>query len=135
MVGMALVMMPVMTNGLNQLPAKSNPHGVAINSTLQQVAGAIGSALLLTIMTTRMGSVGVSLMVDATDAGDMPTTAEGLGALQQEIEKQAMLEGISYAFFIATLIAFVGLVLAFFIKRVEPPVSEFIESNPQEEKE
>lgn len=134
MVGMALVMMPVMTNGLNQLPAKSNPHGVAINSTLQQVAGAIGSALLLTIMTTRMGSVGVSLMADATDAGDMPTTAEGLGALQQEIEKQAMLEGISFAFFVATLIAIVGLVLAFFIKRVEPPVSEFNESNPQEEK-
>jgi len=135
MVGMALVMMPVMTNGLNQLPAKSNPHGVAINSTLQQVAGAIGSALLLTIMTKRMGSVGASLMADATEAGDMPTTAEGLGALQQEIEKQAMLEGISFAFFIATLIAIVGLVLAFFIKRVEPPVSEFNMGNLEEEKE
>lgn len=135
MVGMALVMMPVMTNGLNQLPAKSNPHGVAINSTLQQVAGAIGSAILLTIMTTRMGSVGASLMADATDAGDMPTTAEGLGALQQEIEKQSMLEGISFAFFVATLIAIVGLVLAFFIKRVEPPVSEFNVGNSEEEKE
>ena len=135
MVGMALVMMPVMTNGLNQLPGKSNPHGVAINSTLQQVAGAIGSAILLTIMTTRMGTVGVTLMAEATDAGNMPTTAKGLAALQQEIEKQAMLEGISYAFFIATLIAVVGLVLAFFIKRVEPPTSDQSEINPQEAKE
>src|SRR5699024_10582055 len=53
MMGMSLVMMPVMTNGLNQLPMVSNPHGTAMNNTLQQVSGAIGTALLLTIMTNR----------------------------------------------------------------------------------
>ncbi len=133
MVGMALVMMPVMTNGLNQLPGKSNPHGVAINSTLQQVSGAIGSALLLTIMTTRMGNVDAQLSADAANSAGGPTTAEGLSALQLEIEKQAMLEGINFAFFVATLIAAVGLVLAFFVKRVKPPTSEYSVINPEED--
>ena len=54
MFGMSMVMMPIMTNGLNQLPMISNPHGTAMNNTLQQVSGAIGSAVLLTIMTKRM---------------------------------------------------------------------------------
>ena len=58
MFGISMVMMPVMTNGLNQLPMISNPHGTAMNNTLQQVSGAIGSAILLTIMTKRMESDG-----------------------------------------------------------------------------
>src|SRR5690625_5922290 len=56
MIGISMVMMPVMTNGLNQLPMISNPHGTAMNSTLQQVSGAIGSAVLLTVMTKRSAS-------------------------------------------------------------------------------
>lgn len=53
MFGMSMVMMPVMTNGLNQLPQRFNPHGTAMNNTLQQVSGAIGSALLVTVMSNR----------------------------------------------------------------------------------
>ncbi|MDV2888282.1 MFS transporter, partial [Alkalihalophilus pseudofirmus] len=45
MMGMSMVMMPVSTNGLNQLPARFYPHGTAMNNTLNQVAGAIGTAL------------------------------------------------------------------------------------------
>ena len=40
---MAMVMMPLMTNGLNQLPTRLNPHGTAVNNTAQQVSGSIGS--------------------------------------------------------------------------------------------
>jgi len=56
MLGISLVMMPVMTNGLNTLPMKAYPHGTAINNTLQQVSGAIGSAFLITLMNTRTES-------------------------------------------------------------------------------
>ena len=42
MFGLSMVMMPIMTNGLNQLPQRMNPHGTAINNTVQQVAGANG---------------------------------------------------------------------------------------------
>src|SRR5690606_13530525 len=53
MLGISMLMMPVMTNALNQLPSKLYPHGTAIISTLQQVAGAVGTALLVTVMSTR----------------------------------------------------------------------------------
>ncbi len=56
MFGMSMVMMPIMTNGLNQLPMQLNPHGTAMNNTLQQISGAIGSAVMITIMTTRTKS-------------------------------------------------------------------------------
>jgi hypothetical protein len=46
-IGMSMVFMPVSTNGLNQLPMRLYPHGIAMNNTLNQVAGAIGTALML----------------------------------------------------------------------------------------
>jgi DHA2 family lincomycin resistance protein-like MFS transporter len=50
MVGVALVMMPAQTAGLNQLPRHLHPHGTAILNTLQQISGAIGTALYFSIM-------------------------------------------------------------------------------------
>ena len=121
MFGFSLVMMPVMTNGLNQLPMKSNPHGTAMNNTLQQVSGAIGTALLLTIMTKRMESTGASLLAEATANGKVPTTPEALTAFQAQIESTAMLNGINFSFFVATIIAAVALLLTLFMKRVVQP--------------
>ena len=51
-----MVFMPVSTNGLNQLPRRLYPHGTAMNNTLNQVAGAIGTALMVTLMTTYANS-------------------------------------------------------------------------------
>lgn len=124
MLGMSLVMMPVMTNGLNQLPMVSNPHGTAMNNTLQQVSGAIGSALLLTIMTKRMEATGATLFAEAQAAGDVPTSAEGLEQLKHELENIAMLDGINLAFLVSTVVAVVSLILTFFIQRVTPPKNE-----------
>ena len=50
MVAIAMMMMPAQTNALNELPPKYYPHGTAILNTLQQVAGAIGVALFISIM-------------------------------------------------------------------------------------
>ena len=121
MFGFSLVMMPVMTNGMNQLPMSANPHGTAMNNTLQQVSGAIGSALLLTIMTKRMESSGVKLAADAAASGTKPANAEELAAMKLELTNQAMLNGINYSFLVSTIIAVVALILSFFMKRVTPP--------------
>lgn len=127
MLGISMVMMPVMTNGLNQLPMSMNPHGTAMNSTLQQVSGAIGSALLLTVMDKRMETAGEGLFKDAMSSGDAPTSAEGIANMKMELTNQAMLDGINFAFFVSTLIAVVALILAFFLKRVVPPKVEGIQ--------
>lgn len=52
MIGISMVMMPAQTTALNELPKKLYPHGTAILNTLQQVAGAIGTALFISIMSS-----------------------------------------------------------------------------------
>jgi len=119
MLGMSMVMMPIMTNGLNQLPMKMNPHGTAVNNTLQQVSGAIGSAIFITIMNARMETKGASLFAEAAKAGNVPTAADALAQFKMQLSAQAMLEGINFTFFIATLVTVVALVLSLFVKRVD----------------
>ncbi|SES12928.1 drug resistance transporter, EmrB/QacA subfamily [Gracilibacillus ureilyticus] len=121
MFGMSMVMMPVMTNGLNQLPAINNPHGTAMNNTLQQVSGAIGSALLITVMNNRTESKTEELLTEAaTTMGAGQAGPDGELVVPPEILNEAMLNGINFSFLISTLIAVVALILAFFIKRVKP---------------
>jgi len=125
MFGMSMVMMPVMTNGMNQLPMQMNPHGTAMNNTLQQVSGAIGTAFMITIMNKRTESSAADLAAKAmsqVDPNAAPPSAEAAAELKQQIIHQAMLDGITYSFLISTFIAVLALVLAFFIKRVKPPV-------------
>ncbi|WP_449621229.1 DHA2 family efflux MFS transporter permease subunit [Robertmurraya sp. Marseille-Q9965] len=119
MFGMSMVMMPVSTNGLNQLPRRLYPHGTAMNNTLNQVSGAIGTALLVTIMSNRT----------ETHATEMAKslTAPPTEAVMAQLQAKAMLEGINDAFFVASIIAAVALILAFFIKRSSPsedPIQE-----------
>jgi EmrB/QacA subfamily drug resistance transporter len=120
MLGMSLVMMPVMTNGLNQLPMSANPHGTAMNNTLQQISGAIGTAVLVTVMNNRMETKGTELAAQAAAAGKSLNSPE----VMKELAQQATLEGITFSFLVATFIAAVALVLALFMKRVKPPQKE-----------
>lgn len=51
MLTIAMVMMPMTTLSINQLPKHLIPHGNAMNNTFRQMAGSIGTALFITIMT------------------------------------------------------------------------------------
>ncbi|SDN33338.1 DHA2 family efflux MFS transporter permease subunit [Bacillus sp. OK048] len=120
MFGMSMVFMPVSTNGLNQLPKRFYPHGTAMNNTLQQVSAAIGTGLLITLMSNRSESYGKELTQSAMEnISEQPTTA-ALAEMQQQIALKAMLEGINYTFLISAIIIGVALILAFFIKRAKP---------------
>lgn len=44
-------MMPIVTECINQLPQHLISHGTALNNTIRQVAGSIGTAILVTIIT------------------------------------------------------------------------------------
>lgn len=52
MVGVSMAMMPITTWGLNTLNNKRMAHGTAINNTLRQVAGSIGTTFFVAIMTS-----------------------------------------------------------------------------------
>lgn len=99
--GMTLVNTPVMTNGMNALPAHLTPHGSSLNSMLNQVSGSIGIALLITVMQTYT-NIQVSQM-------DNPTEA---------MINDATLGGINLAFLVGTGFLVVALISSLFLKQV-----------------
>jgi len=99
-----------------------NPHGTAINNTVQQVAGAIGSALMVSFMNTRTKATAQDLIaeakVNAAQSGAAPTP-EQMQQMQEQIMQNALLDGITHSFLIAAGLTVVALVLALFLKRVK----------------
>jgi MFS transporter, DHA2 family, lincomycin resistance protein len=55
-IGLALMFTPLLTSALGSLPHELYSHGSAIVGTVQQVAGAAGTALFVTVMTNRSTS-------------------------------------------------------------------------------
>ncbi|GAS87272.1 DHA2 family efflux MFS transporter permease subunit [Mycolicibacterium brisbanense] len=85
MVGLSMMFTPLMTDALGVLPDRFYSHGSAILTTLQQVAGAAGTALFVTVMTKASQSGG---------APDLP--------------------GVHAAFTVAAIISIIAVVAAFF---------------------
>lgn len=113
MFGMSMLMMPIQTAGLNQLPQRLNAHGSAMSQTLRNVAGALGTALLVTFFTNKMASSAQELVVAG---GIDPTDKVKMG----EIMQQATVNGINYSFVISMWMTVGALALAFFIRKVKP---------------
>ena len=112
MFGMSMVMMPIMTNGLNQLPTRLNPHGTAVNNTVQQVIGSIGTALFVTLMNSVATDKGADLS-KAADPANLQDETFMLG-----LKQQALLEGVQVSFLVATGVTVLALILTLFLKRV-----------------
>ncbi|MTV47376.1 DHA2 family efflux MFS transporter permease subunit [Heliobacillus mobilis] len=137
--GMSLLMMTVMTAGLNQLPGYLNSHGTAMSNTIRQVAGSLGTALLVTIMTNRtsvhLGDY-MSAMVSSNPSvnqqfgGITHALALGTGVTAAQAQglattvvyglsaKYSAIAGINDAFLVATGIILLAWVMSFFIRRV-----------------
>ncbi|WP_090742740.1 DHA2 family efflux MFS transporter permease subunit [Mesobacillus persicus] len=103
MVGVSMIMMPAQTNGLNQLPRELYPDGTAIMNTLQQVAGAIGTAVAISILSSGVEN----FMKNVSDVTDP------LNPLL------AFTSGVQDAFLFAIAVAVIGFIISIFIKRVE----------------
>lgn len=113
MFGMSMLMMPIQTAGLNQLPRRLNAHGSAMSQTLRNVSGALGTAILVTVMTNNATSHAKSLIISGKVN---PADQVKMG----EITQQATIYGINQSFVVATWLTVVALVLAFFIRKVKP---------------
>jgi DHA2 family lincomycin resistance protein-like MFS transporter len=92
--GLGLMMTPLMTESLGALPDHLYSHGSAILSTLQQVAGALGAAVFVTVAT--LGSTGHSGSPDAA--------------------------GLRAAFVVAGCIGVLALITALFVRRRPIPL-------------
>src|SRR5699024_8823551 len=93
MLSISMVMMPVTTLGLNQLPNHLIPHGTAMNNTFRQVSGSVGTAILVTVMVT--------------------------AAIPSEAVNGAI-HGVNVTFIVAGIISVAGLILSFRIRDPKP---------------
>src|SRR5699024_9659687 len=89
MFSMSMVMIPVTTAGLNQLPMKIIPHGTVMSNTFRQMAGSVGIAVLVTIMATTA----------------IPNTG-----------MEGLIHGVNVTFIVASIVSLVGFLLTFKIK-------------------
>ncbi|WP_163539458.1 DHA2 family efflux MFS transporter permease subunit [Gracilibacillus sp. YIM 98692] len=96
MLGISMVMMPLATAGLNQLPKKLIAHGAAMDNTFRMVSASVGTAILVTVM----------------------TTAEG--AAENSEKEFPGIYGANTAFLVLSIITLIGLVLSFFVKNSRP---------------
>lgn len=92
MFGLSMVTMPIATAALNQLPNRLIPHGTAMDNTMRQIAASVGTAILVTVMTTSSES-----------------------AAKREIVNPDIY-GANAAFFVVTLLTIIGVVISIFIK-------------------
>jgi DHA2 family lincomycin resistance protein-like MFS transporter len=93
-VGLALLFTPLFTASLGSLPESLYSHGSAIVSTIQQVAGAAGTALLVTVLSAHQ------LRPSAFAPATVASTAVG----------------VHYAFLTAAIISVLAIPAAFFVR-------------------
>ncbi|MFC6173249.1 MDR family MFS transporter [Subtercola frigoramans] len=94
-IGLALMFTPLFTASLGSLKPALYSHGSAVVGTVQQVAGAAGTALFVTIMATHAASL-IATGVD-------PVLAQT--------------DGIRAAFFVGAVISLAAVVVSFFVRK------------------
>ncbi|MCG7338185.1 DHA2 family efflux MFS transporter permease subunit [Staphylococcus sp. ACRSN] len=126
--GMSFIMMPIMTAGMNSLPQRLIAHGNALTNTLRQLAGSIGTALLVTVMSTQTTQhiASYSEALDKTNPfikDRLQEMAQSLGGEQmatqsvlQFVQKLASINGVNSAFLIATGLSALAFILSLFLK-------------------
>lgn len=117
MIGVALVMMPVQTDGMNSLPNNFISSGTAIFSTTKQLFGSIGTAILVSFLTSATKKDMPSKKLLASDPSEYKVKALA-----------ATLDGYKAAFIVATIFCIVGLLLAFRLNSKKPTIDTALES-------
>ncbi|HFQ6032054.1 TPA: DHA2 family efflux MFS transporter permease subunit [Staphylococcus aureus] len=126
--GMAFIMMPMVTAAVNALPGRLASHGNAFLNTMRQLAGSIGTAILVTVMTTQttqhLSAFGEEL--DKTNpvvqdhmrelASQYGGQEGAMKVLLQFVNKLATVEGINDAFIVATIFSIIALILCLFLQ-------------------
>ena len=97
MFSMALVNMPITTWGMNALDNKVMNHGTSVNNTLRQVAGSLGTAIIIAV-STQVQNI----------------ASPGLGATE------GTMLGINAAFLVCTVLCLVGLVMTIALVKDKP---------------
>ncbi|MGB7460938.1 MAG: MFS transporter [Carnobacterium jeotgali] len=116
-IGLSFITMPLSTAGLNALPIDLINHGTAVNNTVRQIAGAVGTAVVITIYSSKA----------TLYAGDL--AAQGI---TENIKSLTSIFAASKAYYFMTILAILAMVLTFLTPLKKPtPVIEQIEEFEQ----
>ncbi|MFE4710185.1 DHA2 family efflux MFS transporter permease subunit [Paenibacillus sp. NPDC056722] len=102
MLGLLFVWMPAQTNGMTALPPHMHKDGNAVMNTIPQIAGAIGIALAVSIMTVSSRKY----------SGDL------LPSNHEEFSTGALVMGIQSSFIFLFIVAIVGVIASLFLRRI-----------------
>jgi len=100
MLGIAMIQMPLTTSGLNTLHKDLYSHGNAASNTLRQVAGSIGTSIIITIMSKSSASSGLTNPLKAS------------------------VYGMNVAFASVAGLTLVGTIIAFFVVKKKEPKAD-----------
>ena len=104
-IGLSFITMPLNTAGLNALPRELGSHGSAVNNTIRQLSGAIGTAVVITVYT----------MQATLHASELSMQNENITAIQ--LEALASIFGSSDAYVFMLILSFVALIFACFMPK------------------
>lgn len=104
MFSMSLVNMPITTWGMNALDNKVMNHGTSVNNTLRQVAGSLGTAIIIAV---------------STQVQNFATPEFGAA--------QGTMFGINAAFLVCTLLCLIGLVMTIVLVKDKPGEEEAVD--------
>jgi len=99
--GLALTFTPLFTAALGGLPQRLYSHGSAVLGTTQQLAGAAGTALFVTLLTIGAASAGAG------------ADAEGV--------RSATASGVATAFLVGAVISLAGIATSALVRRPDTP--------------
>ena len=100
MFAVALIIMPLNTIGVNALEPQNISHGTAIINSLRIIAGAIGTAIMITIMAIVRKNY---------------TAQTHSGETKHQMMQHATVIGVDTAFFFTTILLVVGFILTLMI--------------------
>lgn len=101
-IGLSFITMPLNTAGLNALPKTLITHGTAVNNTVRQIAGSIGTAVVITVFSTQSAGYASELAVNMADS-----TAAA-------IQNMAVAYGTSDAYYFMMILAIIALIITLF---------------------
>jgi DHA2 family multidrug resistance protein len=138
---MGMVMMPATAVSMDAIPRHLIPRATALQNVLRQLFAAFGTGMFATVLTFREQMHTSSLIQDVTPMNvaavrvlsatqaamlergmtEAGAYMNGLNALMRQVTQTARVQSFDDCFFIATMIALVGLLPAVFLKREHKP--------------
>lgn len=101
MFSVGLLMMPLNTIGLNALDNKDISHGTAIMNSARIIAGAMGTAISMTILAI---------------VAKRYTTSPHTGLSKEAIMRESTVHGVDAAFIFTTILIVIAFIITLFIK-------------------